>query len=154
MLFETTWESPVGPLRMSCNQEGLTGLQFGEGTSDDSRHPILRDGIQQLQEYFAGTLRDFQLALVWSGTEFQRACWRALTDIPYGQTWSYSQQAAALGRPRAVRAVGLCNGKNPFVIVVPCHRVVGKNGSLTGYGGGLERKRFLLELEAGNSQCQ
>ncbi|PAS30562.1 cysteine methyltransferase, partial [Vibrio cholerae] len=98
-------------------------------------------------EYFSGQRTQFELPLAASGTAFQQSVWHALCKIPYGEIWSYQQLAEAIGNPKAVRAVGLANGKNPISIIVPCHRVVGKNGQLTGYAGGLERKAFLLELE-------
>jgi len=102
---------------------------------------------EQLAEYFAGKRRTFTLRTQAAGTDFQRRIWHTLSTIPYGETWTYTQLAAAVGRPDAVRAAGAANGKNPISIVVPCHRVVGSNGSLTGYAGGLARKRFLLDLE-------
>jgi methylated-DNA-[protein]-cysteine S-methyltransferase len=103
----------------------------------------------QLGEYFAGERTDFDLRLAASGNAFERRVWRALEEIPYGETVSYGEVARRIGRPDGARAVGLANGRNPISIVVPCHRVIGANGSLTGYGGGIERKRFLLDLEAG-----
>ena len=104
----------------------------------------------QLQEYFSGTRQTFDLPLDVSGTAFQQEAWVALQQIPYGTTLTYQQQATAMGRPAAVRAVGTANGRNPLSIVVPCHRVIGANGSLTGYGGGLHRKRWLLSHEGAN----
>ena len=106
----------------------------------------------QLQEYFAGKRTEFDLPLSFSGTEFQQQTWRALLTIPYGETRSYSEQAHLIGNPRAVRAVGRTNGLNPIGIVVPCHRVIGKSGELTGYAGGLDKKRFLLDLERKNKK--
>jgi methylated-DNA-[protein]-cysteine S-methyltransferase len=103
--------------------------------------------IRQLKEYFAAQRTDFDLPLRLAGTPFQRSVWAALREIPFGQTMSYGQLAQRIGRPAAVRAVGLANGRNPIGIIVPCHRVVGATGALTGYGGGLERKQYLLELE-------
>lgn len=105
------------------------------------------DVVEQIEAYFAGELVEFDVELSLEGTEFQRAVWAGLLDIPYGETWSYGQLADHIGRPTAVRAVGLANGRNPVSIIVPCHRVIGADGSLTGYGGGIERKRALLELE-------
>lgn len=107
------------------------------------------DVIIQLAEYFAGRRTEFTMPLTLRGTDFQRKVWAGLQQIPYGETWSYGQLADHLGRPTASRAVGLANGKNPIGVIVPCHRVVGANGSLTGYGGGLERKQFLLDFERG-----
>lgn len=110
--------------------------------------PIFFQLNTELHEYFSGTRRHFDVPIAPTGTEFQRAAWQALTQIPYGETRSYAEQAIAIGRPKAVRAVGAANGKNPLLIVVPCHRVIGKDGSLTGFGGGIEMKRQLLELES------
>jgi methylated-DNA-[protein]-cysteine S-methyltransferase len=106
----------------------------------------------QLAAYFAGRLTEFSLPLAPAGTPFQRRVWAGLQEIPYGDTWSYGQLAGKVGNPAAVRAVGLANGRNPIAVVIPCHRVIGADGSLTGYGGGLDRKRFLLDLEAGVRQ--
>ncbi len=103
--------------------------------------------IQQLKEYFAGDRTDFDLPIAFAGTDFQHTVWTALRDIPYGETVSYGELAERIGKPTASRAVGLANGKNPIGIIVPCHRVVGSKGDLTGYGGGIERKRFLLDFE-------
>ncbi len=114
----------------------------------DESHPVVGEAVRQLREYFAGERRRFDLPLDMSGTEFQKRVWRALLEIPYGETRSYSHIAAAIGAPRAVRAVGAANGNNPIPIVVPCHRVIGASGRLVGYGGGLEMKRLLLDLEA------
>ena len=127
----------------------MTGLYFGtrcllgeKGTS-----PLLEEAARQLQEYFAGCRREFSLPLAPRGTEFQRQVWHALEGIPYGETRTYGEIARAIGKPKACRAVGMANHRNPLSILVPCHRVVGADGSLTGYGGGLEAKQFLLELE-------
>jgi methylated-DNA-[protein]-cysteine S-methyltransferase len=148
-------ESPVGPLVLAAAGEWLHAIEF-----QPSRHPVPRDdGWQegghpllerterQLAEYFAGARRTFDLPLAPRGTEFQQAVWRALATIPYGETISYTQLAARVGRPAAIRAVGAANGRNPLPIVLPCHRVIGANGDLTGFGGGLPVKRFLLQLE-------
>jgi methylated-DNA-[protein]-cysteine S-methyltransferase len=109
--------------------------------------PVLQEAERQLQEYFAGTRTRFELELEFVGTDFQKNVWLALLDIPYGQTRSYAQIAAQIGRPKAVRAVGAANGRNPLSIIAPCHRVVGKSGGLTGYAGGLRAKELLLALE-------
>ena len=109
--------------------------------------PLLQETQSQLEDYFCGKLRAFRLSLAPPGTVFQRTVWDLLKQIPYGETWTYSQQAALYGKPSALRAVAAANGKNPLSIIVPCHRVIGKNGALTGYSGGLERKAFLLDLE-------
>jgi methylated-DNA-[protein]-cysteine S-methyltransferase len=126
---------------------GTTELPGREGESN----PMLRQAIEQLRAYFAGELRDFELTLDMQGTEFQKRVWGELQNIPYGETRSYSFVANTIGAPKAVRAVGAANGRNPVPIVVPCHRVIGAGGSLTGYGGGLPLKRFLLDLEARHS---
>lgn len=150
----TSIESPVGTLTLVATGKALSGLFMV-----DQRHrpPDERFGepdpglfgaaIDQLEAYFAGERATFDLPLAAVGTAFQRAVWDALRQIPYGETASYGEIARRVGRPGASRAVGLANGANPISIVVPCHRVVGADGSLTGYGGGLERKRFLLDLE-------
>ncbi|MET9291343.1 methylated-DNA--[protein]-cysteine S-methyltransferase [Streptomyces sp. NPDC003077] len=150
-------DTPVGPLTLVARGAALTGLYM---TNQRHRPPEETLGprkaqtvepfaaaIAQLRAYFAGDLRTFALPLAFHGTPFQRQVWQALCDIPYGETLSYGQLADRLGKPSAARAVGLANGKNPLGVIVPCHRVVGASGSLTGYGGGLERKRMLLEFE-------
>jgi len=111
-------------------------------------NPVLAKTIEQLREYFAGERTTFDLPLRTGGTPFQRKVWEALAEIPYGETWTYAELARRIGSPTAVRAVGAANGQNPLPIVLPCHRVIGSNGKLVGYGGGMDRKRFLLELEA------
>jgi len=155
MLY-TTFDSPVGELLLSGDGQALRGLYMQEGrTAAAVRADWLRDDDAftdvraQLDEYFDGRRTDFDLPLAMAGSEFQRRVWRALEDIPYGETISYGEQARRLGPPATPRNVGATNGRNPISIIVPCHRVVGSDGSLTGYGGGLERKRMLLDLEAG-----
>jgi methylated-DNA-[protein]-cysteine S-methyltransferase len=146
--------SPIGPLTLVGDDAGLHGVYFegaragalSETCVLDSRP--LREAIRQLEEYFAGRRTAFDLSLSPHGTAFQRRVWNALAEIPFGDTWSYAAVAQRIGAPTAARAVGAANGKNPLPIVVPCHRVIGADGSLTGYGGGLERKRQLLALEA------
>jgi methylated-DNA-[protein]-cysteine S-methyltransferase len=148
-------ETPVGPLLAAADEEGLRRIFFpdrtgrahapGDGWVRDPRP--FRELRRQLGEYFAGRRRSFALKLAPRGTEFQRATWGALAEIPYGETISYAELARRVGRPSASRAVGAANGANPLPIVVPCHRVIGKDGSLTGFGGGLPIKRALLELE-------
>jgi methylated-DNA-[protein]-cysteine S-methyltransferase len=151
----TTWsalDSPIGPLRVHTDGSSITGVEFhpfrdATGEMDDAQ-PVLVEAKRQLQSYFDGELRDFDLPLAPVGTEFRRRVWAALVEIPYGATTSYGVVARRLGlAPGASRAVGTANGANPIPIVVPCHRVVGADGSLTGYAGGLERKRLLLDLE-------
>jgi methylated-DNA-[protein]-cysteine S-methyltransferase len=148
-----TVESPVGPLTLAGKGRGLMHLRMVDQTYEPSRadwqadDDAFPDAVEQLQAYFAGDRTEFDLELDLVGTAFQRRVWAALTTIPYGQTRSYGQIAQQIGTPGAFRAVGLANGHNPIGIIVPCHRVIGANGSLTGYGGGLDRKRALLELE-------
>jgi methylated-DNA-[protein]-cysteine S-methyltransferase len=150
----TTVESPVGPLTLTSKGGRLTGLHMeGQAHSPTDRTSWaqdagpFRDITAQLSAYFAGELTDFDVDLDLAGTEFQRRVWETLCAIPYGETRSYSQLAGKIGNSRACRAVGLANGRNPVAIIVPCHRVIGANGSLVGYGGGLDRKVLLLEHE-------
>jgi methylated-DNA-[protein]-cysteine S-methyltransferase len=142
------YESPIGWIEIGGTAEGLTWLAFVERRGAESEsHVLLDQAMQQLAEYFDGTRRVFDLPLRPEGTEFQRRVWGQLLQVPFGQTVSYQDIARAIGRPRAVRAVGAANGRNPISIVVPCHRVVGSDGGLTGYGGGLWRKEWLLRHE-------
>jgi methylated-DNA-[protein]-cysteine S-methyltransferase len=149
MTHTTITNSPIGPLTLTERDGALVRLSFGAHGPCDPPTPLLRRAIGQLNEYFAGTRREFDLPLAPAGTEFQLACWRALTEIPYGETRSYGEQAMRIGRPDRARAVGAANGANPIAIIQPCHRVIGADGSLVGFGGGLETKRRLLDLEAG-----
>lgn len=155
MSYFTALESPIGPLLLTCDGEALTGLHM-----QLSRHPPqLAAAVEnpdappfaaaraQLAEYFAGARRAFDLPLKLEGTTFQRRVWQALRQIPFGATCSYRELAGRIGNPKAMRAVGLANGRNPIAIIVPCHRVIGADGSLTGFGGGLERKEWLLAHE-------
>ncbi len=152
----TIYESPIGPLTLTGDGDALTGLWFpGRGPAHaetDSRPADFVAAIEQLQAYFAGARRDFDLPLRARGTPFQRRVWAELEHIPYGTTMSYGALARRLAHERgewvSPRAVGAANGANPISIIVPCHRVIGSDGSLTGYGGGLQRKRALLDLEA------
>ena len=151
----TTVTSPVGPLLLAGGDDGLRAIEFHASRhpvprDDDWRegdHPVLQRTRAQLSEYFAGSRRTFDLPLAPRGTDFQRATWQALAGIPYGSTISYAELASRVGRPKAMRAVGAANGRNPLPIVLPCHRVIGADGSLTGFGGGLPTKEFLLSLE-------
>lgn len=153
MILFHTIDSPIGRLLLTGEDGALTGLYM-------EPHPRLpasavhdpgafADAAAQLAAYFAGSLTSFDLPLTPSGTPFQLRVWEALRAIPYGETATYGEIAAGIGKPWASRAVGAANGQNPISVIVPCHRVIGANGALTGYGGGLERKRILLELEAG-----
>jgi methylated-DNA-[protein]-cysteine S-methyltransferase len=142
-------DSPVGPLTLVERDGALARLAFGRLGQSSPPSPFLDRVAAQLREYFAGERQAFDVALAPSGTEFQLACWRALAEIPYGETRSYGEQARHIGRPDRARAVGAANGANPIAIILPCHRVIGADGSLVGFGGGLETKRRLLDLEAG-----
>ncbi|GAB3146274.1 methylated-DNA--[protein]-cysteine S-methyltransferase [Amycolatopsis sp. NPDC004378] len=155
MRSHTVVDSPCGPLTLVAEDAALCGLYMHEQRhrpaeatfgAPGSAEVFARTEIQ-LKEYFAGQRREFDLPLAFAGTPFQRTVWTALLEIPYGETASYGELAQLLGKPSAARAVGLANGKNPISIIVPCHRVLGSTGSLTGYGGGLERKRYLLDFE-------
>lgn len=144
------WNSPIGTLVIAENGRGITELFLGEIAPVGSREettPLLREAVQQLTDYFSGTRRDFSLPLCLHGTPFQLADWEALCSIPYGETRSYRQIAEQIGNPKACRAVGMANHRNPIAVIVPCHRVIAADGSLGGYGYGPEVKRFLLELE-------
>jgi len=151
----TYFESPIGRLLLTSDGTALTGLymepsrkaQCTDGWAEDVTVAPLSSTVRQLTEYFDGTRREFDLPLRLQGTMFQTRVWRELTEIPYGQTWSYGQLAKRIDKPSASRAVGLANGANPIAIVVPCHRVIGADASLTGYGGGVDRKRWLLAHE-------
>ena len=142
-------DSPVGPLTLVERDGALARLAFGRLGQSSPSSPFLAGVAAQLREYFAGERQAFDVPLAPSGTEFQLACWRALAEIPYGETRSYGEQARHIGRPDRARAVGAANGANPIAIILPCHRVIGADGSLVGFGGGLETKRRLLDLEAG-----
>ena len=158
MKQHTVIDSPYGPLTLVAEDGVLCGLYM---TDQRHRPPEESFGVpddgpfgeaeEQLKAYFAGELKEFTLELRLHGTEFQASVWRELRRIPHGETRSYGELADALGNPKASRAVGLANGRNPIGIIVPCHRVVGANGSLTGYGGGLERKQRLLDFERGTA---
>ncbi|MGH8160582.1 MAG: methylated-DNA--[protein]-cysteine S-methyltransferase [Gammaproteobacteria bacterium] len=154
MMYYTQMQSPVGKLLLTADGKALAGIYFEDEqvpSEDDweSRpgHPVLKAAGRQLEEYFAGERKVFDLLLAPKGTVFQRRVWKALERIPYGKTQSYGEIARKIKNPKAVRAVGAANGANPIPIVVPCHRVIGADGTLTGYGGGLPRKQKLLALE-------
>ena len=146
------YDSPVGVLTLTSDGRSMTGLWFeGRGEITDNTEKasdgVLERARRELDRYFEGRLTAFTVPVDPRGTEFQRRVWFALRDIPYGATRSYGEIAKAIGSSSAVRAVGSANGANPIAIIIPCHRVIGANGSLTGFGGGLDRKRFLLDLE-------
>jgi methylated-DNA-[protein]-cysteine S-methyltransferase len=153
-LFTLTMKSPVGPLRLYATEEALTAIYLENhkgapvlDASEREDHPVLRAARSQLEEYFAGERVSFDLPLGPMGTPFQQSVWAALREIPLGVTWSYAQLARHVGRAGAARAVGAANGRNPISIIVPCHRVVGADGKLTGYAGGVPTKQWLLEHE-------
>lgn len=151
MNFQYT-DSPIGVLKLVSKGDELLRIEFQgqyveDGTASERSNAVLRACAGQLAEYFAGRRQHFELPVRALGTPFQQSVWNALADIPYGGLRSYRDIAQSIGNPAAVRAVGAANGRNPLPIVVPCHRVIGSNGSLTGFAGGLENKRFLLQLE-------
>jgi methylated-DNA-[protein]-cysteine S-methyltransferase len=152
-----TMKSPVGRLKLVASERGLAAILWENDDPkrvrlaplvEDKNHPVLLEAERQLNDYFAGKLKKFSLRFDFAGTEFQKEVWRALAAIPFGETRSYGDIARQIGRPKAVRAVGAANGKNPISIIVPCHRVIGSNGKLTGFAGGLETKAFLLKTES------
>jgi O-6-methylguanine DNA methyltransferase len=159
LLYHRT-PSPAGPLFLAASPKGLVRLEFEARIQKlnpnkfqlDESAPAIAPYLRELNEYFAGHLRDFSFPLDLRGTDFQLACWHALLKIPYGETRSYLDIARAIRHPLACRAVGMANNKNPIAIVVPCHRVIASSGSLCGYGGGLDLKRQLLDLEQSNFQ--
>jgi methylated-DNA-[protein]-cysteine S-methyltransferase len=149
-------ESPIGTLTLFADGAALTGLymgtpskmpSFGANWIEDGNVEPLQETARQLEQYFAGRLKKFELPLNLHGTPFQKQVWQALTEIPFGETWSYGQLARYVNNPTGYRAVGLANGRNPIAVIVPCHRVIGADGSLTGFGGGLPRKEWLLTHE-------
>jgi methylated-DNA-[protein]-cysteine S-methyltransferase len=153
-----TIDSPLGPLKLVASDKGLAAILWKDedprrvlrsSVVEDPDHAVLVETERQLRAYFAGRLKAFSLPLDFKGTEFQKSVWQALLTIPFGETRSYAEIARQIGRPAAVRAVGAANGRNPISIVTPCHRVIGSNGELTGYGGGLAAKEHLLGLERG-----
>lgn len=151
----TAWlESPLGAIRIIGSPAGIREVAFEDALPDDPGPvpPELTDAVTQLAEYFGGTRTEFALALDMHGTDFEQRVWRHLLTIPFGETRSYGEVAAALGDIKATRAVGRANGRNPIAIVVPCHRVIGASGELTGYGGGLWRKEWLLTHEGRPTQ--
>lgn len=157
-LLYTSIDSPIGELLLLGDGDALHGLYMQEGRKPKRIAPQWKRSAApftfveaQLREYFAAERITFDVPLAMAGGEFERQVWSALRDIPYGETVSYGEIAQRVGQPSAARAVGLANGRNPISVIVPCHRVIGANGSLTGYGGGLQRKRLLLELEQGQT---
>lgn len=152
MIAYCNFASPLGRITIVQNDDAITHLHIGEmpvlpADAEEQATPLLQEACRQLSEYFAGTRQTFSLPLAPAGTDFQKKAWRALCNIPYGQTRTYKDMAIAIGCPKGFRAVGLANNKNPIAILIPCHRVIGANGKLVGYAGGLHLKKFLLELE-------
>lgn len=154
--YYTTMQSPLGEIILTADGEGLTGLYVPRNTHYTSARQGTRDAapfretVKQLEEYFRGTRKDFDLPLAPKGTPFQQRVWQQLCRIDYGKTRTYGELAKTIGQPTAARAVGHANGQNPIGIIVPCHRVIGASGKLTGYNGGVEVKQWLLELESGS----
>lgn len=155
--FYKTMPSPVGLLTLVANDQGLAAILWENDDpkrvrlsplEENPSHPVLLEAERQLRDYFAGKLKKFSLKLDFAGTDFQKKVWAALLTIPFGETRSYAQIATQVGSPKAVRAVGAANGKNPISIVAPCHRVIGSNGKLTGFAGGMAAKALLLKLES------
>ena len=155
--FYKTMPSPVGELKLVARDAGLAAILWEnddpkrvrlEDVVENKSHPVLLEAERQLNEYFAGKLKKFSMKLDFVGTEFQKKVWAALLTIPFGETRSYGQIAQQIGSPKAMRAVGAANGKNPISIIAPCHRVIGANGTLTGFAGGLEAKACLLGIES------
>lgn len=157
-LVYTRFMSSIGEITIQANTFGLLGVWFEMHTTQPKdlglycqNDPILSMTIRQLKEYFSGERKQFDIPIAAVGTDFQLAVWSVLKNIPYGSLWSYQDVANAIGNPKAVRAVGSANGKNPISIIVPCHRVIGKGGQLTGYAGGVENKAKLLDIEKGKA---
>lgn len=155
-------DSPVGRLKLVASDAGLAAILWDNDRpkrvplniiAEDESHPVLVEAARQLAQYFAGERQDFDLPLDFAGTEFQRKVWQALLTIPFGQTRSYTEIAEQIGAPKAVRAVGAANGRNPISIIAPCHRVVGSAGDLRGFAGGLERKTYLLSFEGSETKA-
>ncbi|HEY9085805.1 MAG TPA: methylated-DNA--[protein]-cysteine S-methyltransferase [Candidatus Tyrphobacter sp.] len=159
--FYKTMKSPVGELKLVARDKGLVAILWEKDNprrvplaalAEDKSHPVLLEAERQLNDYFSGKRKSFALPLDFEGTEFQKKVWSALLTIPFGETRSYGQIARQINKPKAVRAVGAANGKNPMSIVVPCHRVIGSTGKLTGFAGGLEAKAALLAFEEGKTE--
>ena len=151
MKYMWHFESPIGTLTLAETDGAISHMVFGSDKRlngyELKETPLIKKGEKQLKEYFAGKRKEFDLPLVFEGTDFQKSCWKALQTIPYGKTCSYKDIAMKIKNEKACRAVGGANNKNPIAIIVPCHRVIGANGSLVGFGGGLKTKQFLLDLE-------
>lgn len=155
-MISAIYDGPIGKFTLVSDGEALTFLDFEGAKRQAPAEPrgsdkVLDQTRRELDAYFAGKLKRFAVPVRPAGTDFQRQCWAALQKIPYGVTRTYGQQAEVIGNPKAVRAVGLANGRNPIAVIIPCHRVIGADGGLTGFGGGLPRKQFLLALERGEA---
>ncbi|WP_379967685.1 methylated-DNA--[protein]-cysteine S-methyltransferase [Ectobacillus sp. sgz5001026] len=146
-MFQTYYKSEIGWIEIKGNEDAIISVLFVDAPNKEEINPVLESCKQQVQEYFEGTRRTFTVPLSAKGTEFQTGVWDALKTIPYGETASYSDIATKIGNPKAVRAIGNANSKNPISILVPCHRIIGKNRALVGYAGGLWRKKWLLTHE-------
>lgn len=141
------YEYPIGRLAIACDENGITDVTAGSIEGTEEKTPLIEKCAAQLDEYFAGKRFEFDITLSLGGTPFQKSVWKALTAIPYGETRSYKDIAVSTGNPKACRAVGMANNRNRILIIIPCHRVIGSDGSLVGYGGGIHIKEQLLELE-------
>ncbi len=146
-MYIQTMSTPCGQLAVTANNTGLTRVVFDDTVKPTQANALTQQAISQLEQYFSGSRTCFSLPLAAVGTVFQTRVWQALNDIEFGQTASYADIARRIDNPKAVRAVGMANGRNPLAIVVPCHRIIGSNGTLTGYAGGLARKQYLLNME-------
>jgi len=149
-MYRIYYDSPVGLLEITADENAVMGLYFADANGkrgEENTNTVLKSCIIQLEEYFSGKRKVFDIKVNPEGTDFRKCVWNELLKIPYGETVSYGEIAERIGNPKSVRAVGLANGSNTISIIIPCHRVIGKNGNLVGYGGGLQNKRFLLELE-------
>ena len=150
MIYYYFYETIIGYLTISADEQGITDVSFGKRNPVHAvceETPVIKQAVSELQEYFEGRRREFTVPLHPQGTDFQLRVWQVLRTIPYGKTWSYKQVATAAGNPNASRAVGMANNRNPIAIIIPCHRVIGANGRLVGYAGGLDVKEKLLEIE-------
>jgi len=146
-MYSQTMNSPMGKVTVTADHQGVTSVAFGVAQRAEQPSDVTNSAVSQLTSYFAGSLKHFDLPLSQQGTAFQKQVWSALCEISYGQTASYSDIANRINNPKAVRAVGMANGRNPIAIIVPCHRIIGANGTLTGYAGGIDKKHALLQLE-------
>ena len=146
-MYQTSFHSPLGPLKLIANERALTHLEFNSQLGYEKLNPVLEIAVKQLEEYFSGQRNTFSVPLEPNGSDFQLEVWKALEQIPFGQSMSYSSLAEKCGGPEKIRAVANANGQNKIPIIIPCHRVIGKSGELTGYLGGIEKKKWLLDHE-------